>query len=97
MRIITEGLQDQVISKVTCTRSKAIKGGLLALAGAVRPGYPTGEPLADLQHALDMTDSGPPAFRAQESSRLASNHWTSGSRETPISEHSASRVSRSVE
>ena len=53
--------------------SDVIKGGLLTLAGAVLPGYATGEPLADVQRALDMLDGGPPAFRARESSRLASN------------------------
>ena len=40
------------------------RGGLVALGGAVLPGHAAGEPLADPQHTLEMTNGCPPAFRA---------------------------------
>ena len=36
----------------------------VALGGAVLPGDAAGEPLADPQHALEVTNGCPPAFRA---------------------------------
>jgi hypothetical protein len=36
----------------------------VALGGAVLPGHPAGEPFADPQHALEVTNGCPPAFRA---------------------------------
>lgn len=40
------------------------RGGLVALGGAVLPGDAAGEPLADPQHALQVTNGCPPTFRA---------------------------------
>lgn len=39
-------------------------GGLAALGGAVLPGDAAGEPFADPQHALEVMNGCPPAFRA---------------------------------
>ena len=36
----------------------------VALGGAMLPGHAAGEPFADPQHALEVTNGGPPAFRA---------------------------------
>jgi hypothetical protein len=36
----------------------------VALSGPVLPGHAAGEPLADSQYALEMTNGRPPAFRA---------------------------------
>ncbi len=36
----------------------------MPLSGAVLPGHAAGEPFADPQHALEVTNSSPPAFRA---------------------------------
>lgn len=36
----------------------------MALGGSVSPGDAAGEPLADLQHALEVTNGCPPTFRA---------------------------------
>jgi hypothetical protein len=41
-----------------------IGGGFVSLGGAVLPGHAAGEPLADPQHTLEMTNGCPPAFRA---------------------------------
>ena len=38
--------------------------GLVSLSGAVLPGHAAGEPLADSQHPLQVTNGRPPAFRA---------------------------------
>jgi hypothetical protein len=38
--------------------------GFVTVSGAVLPGHAAGEPFADPQHPLEMTNSGPPAFRA---------------------------------
>ena len=38
--------------------------GLMALGGAVLPGHAAGEPLADPQHPLEMTNGRPATFRA---------------------------------
>jgi hypothetical protein len=38
--------------------------GFVALAGAVLAGDAAGQPLADPQHALEVTNGCPPAFRA---------------------------------
>ena len=38
--------------------------GFVALGSAVLPGRPAGEPLADPQQALEVTNGCPPAFRA---------------------------------
>ena len=40
------------------------RGWFVALGGAVLPGHPAGEPFADPQHALEVTNGCPPAFRA---------------------------------
>ena len=40
------------------------RGGLVALGGAVLPGHAAGEPFADPQHALEVTNGCPPVFRA---------------------------------
>jgi hypothetical protein len=40
------------------------RGGFVALGGAVLPGHAAGEPLADPQHPLEVTNGRPPAFRA---------------------------------
>ena len=40
------------------------RGGFVALGGAVLPGHAAGEPFADPQHTLEMTNGCPPAFRA---------------------------------
>jgi hypothetical protein len=40
------------------------RDGLVALGGAVLPGHAAGEPLTDPQHPLQVTNGGPPAFRA---------------------------------
>jgi hypothetical protein len=40
------------------------RGTFVALGSAVLPGHPAGEPFADPQHPLDVTNSCPPAFRA---------------------------------
>ena len=40
------------------------RGGFVALGGAVLPGHAAGEPFADPQHALEVTNGCPPAFRA---------------------------------
>ena len=37
---------------------------LVSLGGAVLPGHAAGEPFADPQHALEVTNGCPPAFRA---------------------------------
>jgi hypothetical protein len=36
----------------------------MTLGGAVLPGHATGKPFADPQHALEVTNGSPPAFRA---------------------------------
>ena len=41
-----------------------LAAGLMALGGAVLPGHAAGEPLANPQHALEVTNGRPPAFRA---------------------------------
>jgi len=38
--------------------------GFVALGGAVLPGHAASEPFADPQHALEVTNGRPPAFRA---------------------------------
>jgi hypothetical protein len=48
---------------------RVVRGGrvrFVALGGAVLPGHATGEPLADPQHAPEMTNGCPPAFRASK-------------------------------
>jgi len=40
------------------------RGGFVALGGAVLPGHAAGEPFADPQHVLEVTNGRPPAFRA---------------------------------
>ena len=42
----------------------SIGGGFVALGGAVLPGHAAGEPFADPQHPLEVTNGRPPAFRA---------------------------------
>ena len=39
-------------------------GGLVALGRAVLPGHAAGEPFANPQYTLEVTNGGPPAFRA---------------------------------
>jgi hypothetical protein len=43
---------------------RGICGGFVALGSTVLPGHPAGEPFADPQHALEVTNSCPSAFRA---------------------------------
>jgi hypothetical protein len=40
------------------------RGRLMTLGGTVLPGNAAGEPLADPQHTLEVTNGCPPAFRA---------------------------------
>jgi hypothetical protein len=40
------------------------RDGFVSLSGAVLPGHPAGEPFADPQHPLEVTNGRPPAFRA---------------------------------
>jgi len=40
------------------------RDGLMTLGGAVLPGDAAGEPFADPQHALEVMNGCPPAFRA---------------------------------
>ena len=40
------------------------RGGFVALGGAVLPGHAAGEPFADPQYPLEVTNGRPPAFRA---------------------------------
>ena len=40
------------------------RNGFVALGGAVLPGDAAGEPFADPQHPLEVTNGCPPAFRA---------------------------------
>ena len=39
------------------------RDGLVALSGAVLPGHPAGEPFADPQHPLEVTNGCPSTFR----------------------------------
>jgi hypothetical protein len=41
-----------------------VRRGHMALGGAVLPGHPAGEPLANPQHPLEVTNGCPSAFRA---------------------------------
>ena len=36
----------------------------VALGGAMLPGHAAGEPFAEPQHLLEVTNGGPPTFRA---------------------------------
>jgi len=48
-------------------RIRIVRSGrdrLVALGGAVLPGHAAGEPFADPQHVLEVTNGRPPAFRA---------------------------------
>jgi hypothetical protein len=40
------------------------RDGFVALGGAVLPGHAAGEPLANPQHPLEVTNGRSPAFRA---------------------------------
>jgi hypothetical protein len=48
-------------------RIRIVRGGrdrLVSLGGAVLPGHAAGEPFADPQHALEVTNGRPPTRRA---------------------------------
>ncbi len=43
---------------------RCVRDRLVTLGGAVLPGHAAGEPLADSQHPLEVTNGCPPALRA---------------------------------
>ena len=59
LSVVTQPVSQRGVGVLRCRR-----GGFVALSGAVLPGHAAGEPLADPQHALEVTNGRPPAFRA---------------------------------
>jgi hypothetical protein len=57
--VLTQPGSQRGIGILGCRRA-----GLVALSSAVLPGYPAGEPFADPQHPLQVTNGRPPVFRA---------------------------------
>ena len=55
----TQPVPQRGIRVIGCGRD-----GFVALGGAVLPGHAAGEPFADPQHTLEVTNGCPPAFRA---------------------------------
>ena len=57
--VVAQPVPQRGIRVLRCRR-----GGFVALGGAVLPGHAAGEPFADPQHPLEVTNGRPPAFRA---------------------------------
>jgi hypothetical protein len=58
------GLLAQPVPQCGIGIGRCGRGTFVALDSAVLPGHPAGEPFADPQHPLDVTNSCPLAFRA---------------------------------
>ena len=58
------GVRTQPLSQRCVRIVGSIGSGFVALGGSVLPGHAAGEPFTDPQHALEVTNGRPPAFRA---------------------------------